>query len=56
MGVGFWLESLRRSRREKVLERAAETNAEAPEKRRFSSGDIAGHSAAAEAKRLSGEE
>jgi hypothetical protein len=56
MGVGSWLKSLRESRHEKVLERAAETNAEAPEKQRFSSVDIAGHSAAAEAKRLSGEE
>jgi hypothetical protein len=56
MGVASWLKSLRKSRHEKALERAAGTNAESPEKQRFSSVDIAGHSAAAEAKRLSGED
>jgi head-tail adaptor len=53
MSIRSWWASLRRRSEEKAAASGNETAAASPEEQRFSSVDIAGHSAAKEAQRLS---
>jgi hypothetical protein len=53
MSIRSWWADRRRRADEKATKKASEATAASPEEQRFSSVDIAGHSAAKDAQRLS---